>query len=480
MTHQIKFNDCIYETKCRYYNLVENYLHLEGFGRVFTVIKGQATGAYINLQENKKLPLTFREVVRNIALVFSYIILLPFTIAALGIRSWQRAHRSLSENLCIVYANPTPPPTQTETAQTQTEEKEKNPGPTAQTTPPKEKEPDPTAQPCVFYNDFYEAMNRFQIFKFSPSMLKEKDALEWMRIKTTYERFIQAAKDTTDLYSLPYQIENKVHLIWVSKPKPQKTASSDTSKVNDSATPTDDNDPDSTAAAGETDPSDPAVDKQAQKPSGKLPEFVEKVKESWEKYHPNHTVKVWRDEDVTPLLGRLSTEFPHLDEAWKNARTAAEKADIARLAILYVEGGQYADTDLPCLHNTDIITKNVPFCVGLESNKSANIDPVGSINIGNAYIAARSGNPIIKRALSNLQPYSEGVNHTSLLTRTGPRLLTRETITGLRNNENPLVMPPVYFYPMPIEKKSGFHGWYCHDVSFAIHLWDGSWNGFSA
>ena len=59
--------------------------------------------------------------------------------------------------------------------------------------------------------------------------------------------------------------------------------------------------------------------------------------------HNNYTVKLWTDDDVLELL---MANYTWLLSTYKNYPYNIQRADLARLVILYAEGGIYADLDV--------------------------------------------------------------------------------------------------------------------------------------
>ncbi|KAL1510571.1 hypothetical protein AB1Y20_006872 [Prymnesium parvum] len=66
---------------------------------------------------------------------------------------------------------------------------------------------------------------------------------------------------------------------------------------------------------------------------------------AWTGSWPGHGLRqrVWHDEDVAPLVRRA---FPSLAPRILALRSLVERLDIARLAIMYLHGGVYADLDM--------------------------------------------------------------------------------------------------------------------------------------
>ncbi|WP_343338756.1 hypothetical protein TPELB_09650 [Terrisporobacter petrolearius] len=74
------------------------------------------------------------------------------------------------------------------------------------------------------------------------------------------------------------------------------------------------------------------------------PELVKKCIESWEKYLPDYQIKEWNEDNFDINLCKY-TRQAYDEGKW------AFVSDVARLWIVYNEGGVYLDTDVE-LHNT--------------------------------------------------------------------------------------------------------------------------------
>src|ERR1700733_10955959 len=90
-------NDYI-ESSNPYENFFERYLHLNGFGRKFKLLKGKVneTGSYREVKDH----LTFSKIIGNILRIASYI-LFPLPLIALALRERQRKERVVNIKLEI-------------------------------------------------------------------------------------------------------------------------------------------------------------------------------------------------------------------------------------------------------------------------------------------------------------------------------------------------------------------------------------------
>lgn len=62
---------------------------------------------------------------------------------------------------------------------------------------------------------------------------------------------------------------------------------------------------------------------------------------AWQRVNPAWRVKLWREENIKALWFE---KFPQYKDVWGKTKPI-QRADIARLMILYVFGGMYADLD---------------------------------------------------------------------------------------------------------------------------------------
>lgn len=141
-------------------------------------------------------------------------------------------------------------------------------------------------------------------------------------------------------------------------------------------------------------------------------------------------------------------------------------ADYARLKVLYERGGVYFDTDITVEKDiTELLNKN-KLILGWEDKLNINI-AVGVVVVGN---------PLIKEMLDF---YNEEIWHSKLYTI--PQIATYvikkhyklNPSTEITENEDILILPQEYFYPIPIGLKERDN--YITPNTYTIHWWDASW-----
>lgn len=122
----------------------------------------------------------------------------------------------------------------------------------------------------------------------------------------------------------------------------------------------------------------------------------------------------WNDADARRFLTVFGQSEPLL--AYRTARHPAMKADLFRLAVLYVEGGVYLDADDYCAAPlSTLLSPDVEFCCYQDEFCS----------IGNNFLAATPRHPLIGAALREAtQSVIEGATE-SLWLVTGPGLMSR-------------------------------------------------------
>ncbi len=206
-----------------------------------------------------------------------------------------------------------------------------------------------------------------------------------------------------------------------------------------------------------------------------IPSRVNTVIASWKKYHPHWKIMIWTDREVE----RFSWSTDRLHRAFEQAKTWAEKSDILRFEILYQWGGIYSDTDGVCLKSFhDLMTNGLTFFAGIEVNYKIRSYPF-LLYTASGLMGAKKGSSIIKYCLDHYKTEEEAPT-AKLVMRAGPGLVSRACCAALTSfpQENLLILPCSYFYPLPYEDKGIDTEKILNFIapeSMAVHLWDGSW-----
>lgn len=109
-----------------------------------------------------------------------------------------------------------------------------------------------------------------------------------------------------------------------------------------------------------------------------LPDDVKECMETWRKVMPDYTIKIW-NEDTFPI-----NQYYYIEEALAQKKWAFA-ADVARLHVLYHEGGIYFDTDIKAVKSFDELLKDDLFV----SYESPNL-------ISTGVIGGKKGHPWFK------------------------------------------------------------------------------------
>lgn len=191
---------------------------------------------------------------------------------------------------------------------------------------------------------------------------------------------------------------------------------------------------------------------------------------SWKLHLPDYEIKEWNEKNSDLTL-------PFVREAYKLKKWAFV-SDFIRLKVLYENGGIYLDTDMMVIKSFDALLFNECF-VGAED--------IDFISCG--IIGSKKNNVFIKECLSRY----EFIN-ISQKTDWGQIAIPRIITDVFRKNynfflpfdkkielEGLLIYPSSYFYSLPLENKEDSKNYkdYLNDISFTVHLWNGSWIEYS-
>lgn len=200
-----------------------------------------------------------------------------------------------------------------------------------------------------------------------------------------------------------------------------------------------------------------------------LPECSAILIETWRKFHPTWTIKVWTDSDIPEF--QLQNKI-----AFDKARNYGEKSDIFRYEILYRYGGVYFDTDFECLKPFDDLHKSSEFYTGT-------IGGTAEYHcLLNGLIGSRPGHPILKACIENIRVGNGDHDSARIFNDTGPHYfaqILQKTISS-EDFGNVVVLPPLFFYPFnpPAQTttdREELKKCFVHPETMAIHYWHSSW-----
>lgn len=186
-----------------------------------------------------------------------------------------------------------------------------------------------------------------------------------------------------------------------------------------------------------------------------LPESVKKNIASWKKFCPDYEIKQWSEDNYDV------NKYQYTMEAYHQKRYAFV-TDVARLDIIYHEGGIYLDTDVELIKSLNPLLDNGLF-LGMETG--------GRVATGLG-IGAEKGHKILKENLNLYEniPFSSDITcvtyTTNLLKKYG---LKKANV--IQNIEGALILPTEYLAPL----NYGTNRLRITPNTYAIHHYDSSW-----
>ncbi|WP_201863953.1 tetratricopeptide repeat protein, partial [Microvirga soli] len=151
------------------------------------------------------------------------------------------------------------------------------------------------------------------------------------------------------------------------------------------------------------------------------PEDVTHLMDTWRSFNTDYSHQVFDDVSAREFLTK--NYAPHVLSAYRRAGSAAEKADLFRLAYLYAHGGVYVDADDRCLAPiSSVLPSHVGLAVYQEDYALGGL-AVGTL--GNNFLAAAPNNAVIGRALESAAEALNRGDTDVVWLKTGPALITR-------------------------------------------------------
>ena len=137
-----------------------------------------------------------------------------------------------------------------------------------------------------------------------------------------------------------------------------------------------------------------------------LPVLFQKIKEHNQNMNDDFEFKLWSHSPGTPEIDEfIKREYPNIYNIFNKAKYGVQKADIARIAILYHFGGVYIDLDILCLKPLKTLfsydTDNA--YIALEpSEQTLKVFNKEDL-LCNAFIAAPAKHALFKQALEEIK-----------------------------------------------------------------------------
>ncbi len=211
----------------------------------------------------------------------------------------------------------------------------------------------------------------------------------------------------------------------------------------------------------------------------KVPPHLLGYSESWKKHHPSWDYRLWTDLDNRRLI---QTRFPWFLRFYDNYALDIQRADAARIFILYEHGGVYADLDIECLRPIDGLLADEECVFGTEPEAHCRNHEVEKI-ISNAFMAGVPGHRFYYALQKDLITYTPTTKSATrfVLETTGPFMLNR-VYAGYGRTDSITLLPSSYLSPLDYLEAEQYlthpdPGAY-HDrleSAYGIHYYMGTW-----
>lgn len=186
-----------------------------------------------------------------------------------------------------------------------------------------------------------------------------------------------------------------------------------------------------------------------------LPDEALKCINSWRKFCPDYKIIEWNESNYD------INKIPYVKEAYSEKKFAFV-TDVARLDIIYNEGGLYLDTDVEILKSFDDLLVHKAF-MGMET--------IGRVNTGLGFGAERH-NSFVK---SNLDLYNKVIfgDMMTCVSYTTKLLvdLGLQKINELQIIDELVILPTDYLCPLSLESMK----LNITNNTYSIHHYDMSW-----
>ena len=158
----------------------------------------------------------------------------------------------------------------------------------------------------------------------------------------------------------------------------------------------------------------PRVLHQTYRDDHSIPLQWQEASNSCQRLHSDYQYRFWSDTDGRRLI---KNEFPDLLPTFDSYPYDIQRADVIRLAVLYVYGGIYLDLDIICLQSLDPLL-TYDFIV-------PRTNPVG---LSNDMIISKARHPFLLQVLENLPQANRNylTKYPTVMFTTGPMYLTHQ------------------------------------------------------
>ncbi|KAG9401542.1 hypothetical protein AC1031_009409 [Aphanomyces cochlioides] len=187
----------------------------------------------------------------------------------------------------------------------------------------------------------------------------------------------------------------------------------------------------------------PKIIHQSWKTAERIPSKFVPWMQSWQRFHPSWTYMFWDDDDNIKLF---QVHFPqYLSVA--TAMSKIELADMARVALLYLYGGVYVDSDFECLRAFDDLRHLSLFLSAEPRVHAILLESLETPRLWNAILASQPRHPFWIAILDAIQANFNAYRDTSdPIALTGPGAFD-PTYADWPDKDSVVVLPEEYFYP---------------------------------
>lgn len=192
-----------------------------------------------------------------------------------------------------------------------------------------------------------------------------------------------------------------------------------------------------------------------------MPDFLRKCIASWEEMCPDYQIIEWNESNFDV------NKYEYTKEAYEKGKYGFV-SDMARLDILYENGGIYMDTDVTLVRNLDILLHQEGF-IGTE--KWGNINSGGGCGFIHRH-------PMVKAMLDYRKQYHFILSNGSLNIETNGMYETRSFIEkGFKPNNSLQIIDGVVVYPSYVNHPYDYMSCSMHNnkSTVSIHHFYGGW-----
>jgi mannosyltransferase OCH1-like enzyme len=198
------------------------------------------------------------------------------------------------------------------------------------------------------------------------------------------------------------------------------------------------------------------------------PKKYEKAQSTWVNYHPNWEIKIWNSEKIDVFVLQY---FPQYYEQFTNLPKIILKCDIARMMVLFIEGGLYADLDFYCLKPFDNFLCDKEIAVFQEIQEHQ----IQGKKLFNGILASKPNHYFIGNYIDQMFiNVNKNIKNIDVMYTTGPNAF------HIYAQKYPEIVPLKGTIVMPYTNKKVISKEYKNEDSHAYTLWDEGTNwGYS-